>query len=88
MSEIALDIGRRLARRRMATVSFGVLVVETASVTAFLLLSPHRTEVAAALGVAAPLITGMMSVHAAIVLGYMGVSVAEKVMGAKNADSR
>jgi len=87
--ERMLERGRRLERRRYARISFGMILVTSILVIGNLLFSPNRTEVATALATAAPLITGLMGVFTAVILGYLGVSTAERIWkrDEPNADS-
>lgn len=75
-----LDCGRRLERRRYARISFGIICVKSACVTAFMLLHPDRKDVASALATAAPLLTGLIGLFTAIILGYFAASTTESVM--------
>jgi len=74
-----LDVGRRLERRRYARISFALIVANSIIITSVLLLSSDRQVVAEALATAAPLITGMLGVFTAVILGYLGVSAAERI---------
>lgn len=75
----ALDRGRRLARRRMAWLSFAFLVFFGLMTTYGLTFSPARESFAAALSVATVPVTGLLTVFTSIVLGYLGVSVVEQM---------
>lgn len=78
-----LDRKRRLARRRMAWISFLFLLVMSTLIVAGLTLSPRPVQVAEALKVASGAITGILTVFTTIVLGYLGVSLAEQVLKKK-----
>ena len=74
-----LDHDRRRARRRMALASFILVSLKSAAVTYALVYSDARAEIATALVTASPVIIGILTLHASIILGYLGVSVAEKI---------
>ena len=76
----ALDEGRRKTRRSMAQVSFFILAVESGALWATLLVAPERGAVAMAFVSAWPVLVGTQGALLAIVLGYLGVSVVEKVL--------
>ncbi len=70
---------RRLARRRMALVSFWFLIASGVAILAILLFHHQRAEVAQALQTASFVVGSLMAMPTAIVLGYLGVSVAEQI---------
>ena len=74
-----LDLGRRLARRRMAWVSFGFLLVSGTLIIGGLVLRDDPTLLAQALATASGPLTGVLTVFTTVVLGYLGTSVAEKI---------
>ena len=72
-----LDRGRRMARRRMAWISFWFLIgISTAIMIGILWCG---ATVAAAISTATTAIVGIYTVFTSIVLGYLGVSVAENI---------
>ncbi len=78
-----LDTGRRLARRRMAWLSFIFLLVLGTAIMVGLLVRTDPTLFAQALATASGVLTGLLTVFTTIVLGYLGVSVAESVLKRK-----
>ena len=72
-----LDQGRRLARRRMAWISFWFLIGASTAILAGILLGP--ATIPAAISTATTAIVGIYTVFTSIVLGYLGVSVAENI---------
>lgn len=74
-----LDSGRRLARRRMAWISFLLLVVISSIIVWTLVFNDSRYDIASALNVAVTPLTAIYTVFTSIVLGYLGVSVVEKI---------
>lgn len=72
-----IDVGRRLARRRWAGLSFGFLLVASSSILGMLLLSPARESIAAALATASPVLIGLFAAFVSIMLGYLGFSAME-----------
>lgn len=76
-----LDRGRRLARRRFARASFVFLYVYAVVVVATLLWDDDRKEIAAALATASGAIAAAVTPLTLILLGYLGVSLAEKIFG-------
>lgn len=81
-----LDRGRRLARRRMAWASFLFLLVSGSLLMYGLVLGDSRESVAAAVSVASGVVTGLFTVFTTIVLGYLGVSVCERIFNKKRED--
>jgi len=75
-----LDVGRRIARRRMAWASFSFLVVMSSLVVGGLVLSESRTEIATAFATGSAALVSVFTVFASIVLSYLGVSVVEQLM--------
>lgn len=73
-----LDRGRRMARRRMAWISFWFLILVSSIIVAGVVL-PGGANVAAAIATAGTAIVGIYTVFTSIVLGYLGVSVAENI---------
>lgn len=75
--EQALDHGRRLARRRMAWFSFWFLIALSTAIIAgiFTIGQPF----AAAISTATTAIVGIYTIFTSIVVGYLGVSVAENI---------
>ena len=78
-----LNYQRRIARRRMAWISFLFLLAFSTLIVAGLMLSPRPVQVAEGLEVASGAITGILTVFTTIVLGYLGVSLAEQVLKKK-----
>jgi hypothetical protein len=76
--EAQLDAGRRMARRRMAWWSFMFLLGASSAILGALLFG-QSAVVAAALSAAATVVVGIFTVFTSIVLGYLGVSVAENI---------
>ena len=74
-----LDKGRRLARRRMAWMSFAFLVATGSLIVGSLTLREDPTLVASALATASGPLVGVLTVFVAIVLGYLGISGAERM---------
>lgn len=74
-----LDTGRRIARRRMAQISFGVLLAMFLAVVPTLLWSDDRVEIAKVLTSASPILIGLLTAFTTILMAYLGVSVAEKI---------
>lgn len=83
-----MDRGRRLARRRMADISFAVLVFVAISVVSSLLWSSARAEIAAALSVASAVLIGMFTFFTLIIAGYLGLSTTEKLWDCKSQDDQ
>lgn len=83
MQDTSLDRSRRLARRRMAGLSFALISIKGIAVYGALLFTESRHEVAQALVAAWPAMMSTQMILASIVLGYLGVSVAEKIWGPK-----
>lgn len=75
MTQEALDKGRRLARRRMAWISFAALLAEAAALLAGVFLG--GPIFATNLTAAAPILTGLFWAQAALVGAYLGVSLTE-----------
>lgn len=72
-----LDRGRRLSRRRMARVSFGVLCLELIVGFGLLAFHPDRAAIASALGASASYLGPLNAALVLIVLGYLGFSAME-----------
>lgn len=72
-----LDRGRRLARRRMAWISFWFLILVSTGIISGLLFG--GPAVATAISVASTALVGIYTVFTSIILGYLGVSVAENI---------
>lgn len=72
-----LDRSRRLARRKMAWISFSVVVGYAIVILAGLLLGP--ATFAAGLATASGILTTIMGAFVAIILGYLGASAYEAV---------
>lgn len=70
-----LDRTRRLARRRMAWLSFTALLIEAGVLLGGVFLA--GPVFAANLAAAAPILTGLFWAQAAIVGAYLGVSLTE-----------
>ena len=72
-----LDLNRRLARRRMAWYSFWFLIIISAAIIAgiFTIGQPF----AAAISTATTAIVGIYTIFTSIIVGYLGVSVAENI---------
>ena len=75
--EADLGRSRRLARRKMAWISFSVLVGYAIVILAGLLFGP--ASFAAGLAVASGILTMIMGAFVAIILGYLGASAYEAV---------
>lgn len=75
----SLEDGRRRSRRLWALASFLMLLVNNAVILWGLVFSPARESVATALEAGAVAYVGSTTVLASIVLGYLGVSVAERI---------
>lgn len=69
---------RRLARRRWAKYSFYLLAIQSSLLWLALLVLPAREQVATAFVVAWPILIGTQAALLAIVLAYLGVSLAER----------
>ncbi len=72
---VALDKGRRLARRGMAWLSFTALLVEAGVLMVGTFMAGPLF--AANLAAVAPILTGLFWAQAAIVGAYLGVSLTE-----------
>jgi hypothetical protein len=70
-----LDIGRRLARRRMGWLSFTALLIEAGVLLGGVFVA--GPVFAANLAAAAPILTGLFWAQAAVVGAYLGVSLTE-----------
>jgi hypothetical protein len=77
--EDKLEKGRRKARRSMAWFSFWFLVFSCTAILYKLLFGDDPTVIAAALVTASPVLTGMFTAFTLIVVGYLGVSVSERI---------
>lgn len=77
--EDKLEKGRRKARRSMAWFSFWFLVFSCTAILYRLLFNDDPTLIAAALITVSPVLTGMFALFGSVILGYLGVSVAEKI---------
>ena len=75
-----VDKGRRLARRYMAWLSFFFLLCVGLSIMYGVIWSPDPVTIASALSTASPVLTTVCGFFTTIVLGYLGVSVAEKIL--------
>ncbi len=75
MTEDNLDIGRRLARRRMGWLSFSALLIEAGVLLIAVFVGGPLF--AANIKAAAPILTGLFWAQAAIVGTYLGVSLTE-----------
>jgi Mn2+/Fe2+ NRAMP family transporter len=74
-----LDRRRRQARRRMAWVSFSLMVGTAVAILYGVVLSPERTDIADAIDVSSSVLNGLLTAFTTVVLGYLGVSVYERV---------
>jgi hypothetical protein len=74
-----IDEQRRISRRRMAIVSFSLIVMKGALVTLALLLHPDRQEIATALATASAATTGIFTALVSIIFLYLSASTAEKI---------
>jgi hypothetical protein len=83
---LTLDKGRRLARRRMAWVSFSLMVVIALALFGALLISPERAAIATALNMVSTLLGTIMSLFTLIILGYLGISGAESILTKRKED--
>lgn len=79
MTHDELEIGRRMARRRMAQVAFGIVCAQIILTWAVVVIFPERTEIATALMSVWPMILSTEAVLVSIILGYLGVSLIERV---------
>jgi hypothetical protein len=77
--EDKLEKGRRKARRSMAWFSFWFLVLSCTAILYRVLFNDDPTIMAAALITVAPVLTGMFALFGSVILGYLGVSVVEKI---------
>lgn len=73
-----LEKGRRRARRFMAWLSFYYLIIVSTTLL-YKLLFGNSPEVASAILTAHPVITTAIAPFILILLGYLGVSVTEKI---------
>lgn len=78
-----LENGRRRARRRIAIASFVVEVILTLGILGGLLFKEDPTDFGLALMSAEGLLTTMLVTFTALILGYYGVSLTEKILGDK-----
>jgi len=77
----SLDKGRRLARRRMAYLSFFFLLFTGIVVVVSLVYDSEREAIAAALQGGLGAIAGIIATFTTIILFYLGVSLAERLKG-------
>jgi hypothetical protein len=73
-----LDTGRRLARRQMAWISFWFLILASCGILAAILLG-NPIVATQAIPAATTAIVGIYTVFTSVILGYLGVSVAENI---------
>jgi len=69
-----MDRNRRMSRRRMAQISFALLVLKGVLTTAMLLFSDNRLDIANALTAATPATVSITTVFVTIILGYLTAS--------------
>lgn len=74
-----LEKGRRQARRRMAWISFFSIELLTGIIFYKLLFNGNPEVTAQVLMTAFPVLSGLLMFHVSVILGYLGVSVAEQI---------
>lgn len=74
-----LERGRRLARRRFAWISFGIIILITAAIMLGLLFHSDPVAFGQAVASVTGILTTILWVFTTLILGYLGVSVAEKI---------
>lgn len=79
MSTQCLEYSRRLERRYYARISFGIIVLASLLIILALVFGEDKTQIAEALATASNIIGSLFGTLAIIVLGYMGVSVTERI---------
>lgn len=79
MAKRSIDDGRRIARRRMAGISFAVLVLITLASLWSILYSPERKEIAEALSAASIFLGGILASFVTIIGAYLGLSTTERL---------
>lgn len=72
-----MERARRISRRRMAQISFGLLVILTVVITGAILFNEDRLEIAQALATASIAMGSIMTVFVMIILAYLSISGAE-----------
>ena len=80
MTDEELDKGRRLARRRVAYISFFWLMAVATCIFAMLLFGDERKDVATALSTSSALLGTIIGVFTTIILAYFAASATERVM--------
>lgn len=63
----------------MAWVSFSLMVGTAVAILYGVVLSPERTDIADAIDVSSSVLNGLLTAFTTVVLGYLGVSVYERV---------
>jgi hypothetical protein len=74
-----MDAKRRKVRRYLAVGSFAYLVIQSAAICSFLILSDERQAIMAAFQGLTPMVIATNTMLVSIVLGYLGVSLTEKI---------